>query len=390
VRVTLADANHCPGAAQLLFELPGGGPRYLHCGDMRYDPAMETDPALAAARGCDAVFLDTTYAKPAHTFPGQREVVERVASEVAARLAGGGGGGGGEEEEGAEGPAAGQEQQQQEEAGAGPAAEQEPAAGQQQAAAAPDAPPRGRFPVLCLISTYVIGKERLLLEVSARTGFRVCVTARKHEVLRLCLRDARTRGPHGVAAAAGAAAAGSAGGWADPDVAAAEALLARCFTTDPFETPVHVVEWGEGGGMGAGGPEGRRPCESPRPAGGPLAPATRRAARQVEGRAARSRAHRGTRRTRRGHALNPLNPSPLTPPPHPHPPKPPNSPRPPWRDVALLPPQFRQHGGGARALRRGAGAAGPRRFGGGGRGAAGRGPALSAIAEAAPAATKKK
>jgi hypothetical protein len=144
-------------------------------------------------------------------------------------------------------------------------------------------PPRRRFRRLYLISTYVIGKERLLLEISARTGLKICVTARKHEVLRLCLRDAHTRGPHGgplaTAAAAGAAAglgrggsagtldgeaaqvggpvaaaggscagggsgAGAGGRPADADEAAAEALLARCFTTDPSETPVHVVEWG--------------------------------------------------------------------------------------------------------------------------------------------------
>eukprot|EP00198_Chlamydomonas_reinhardtii_P008670 XP_001698007.1 predicted protein [Chlamydomonas reinhardtii] len=124
VEVTLVDANHCPGAVQLLFRvLPRGGGggaagggaggvggvdatdaaksaggstrgadagcssgagavRYLHCGDMRYSPAMQSWPQLGAWRGCEGVFLDTTYCQPKHTFPTQDEAVDYVASQI--------------------------------------------------------------------------------------------------------------------------------------------------------------------------------------------------------------------------------------------------------------------------------------------------------------------
>lgn len=56
VEVTLVDANHCPGAVQLCFELPGGL-KYLHCGDARYCASMQQDPTLQRFVGARAVFL---------------------------------------------------------------------------------------------------------------------------------------------------------------------------------------------------------------------------------------------------------------------------------------------------------------------------------------------
>ncbi len=70
VEVTLVDANHCPGAAQLLFALPGGR-RYVHVGDFRFHARMLADARLAAFQRADALYLDTTYCKPAHCFPLQ-------------------------------------------------------------------------------------------------------------------------------------------------------------------------------------------------------------------------------------------------------------------------------------------------------------------------------
>ncbi|GFR43272.1 hypothetical protein Agub_g4334, partial [Astrephomene gubernaculifera] len=87
VEVTLVDANHCPGAVQLLFRLPGSGSRYLHCGDMRFSPAMTRCPLLAGWRGCEGVFADTTYCHPRHAFPTQEEAVDYVVRSLGAMLA---------------------------------------------------------------------------------------------------------------------------------------------------------------------------------------------------------------------------------------------------------------------------------------------------------------
>ncbi|KAG9338346.1 hypothetical protein JZ751_025903 [Albula glossodonta] len=68
VRVTLLDANHCPGAAMLLFVLPDGQ-TVLHTGDFRANPSMERYPELLGCR------VQTLYCSPEYTFPSQQEVV---------------------------------------------------------------------------------------------------------------------------------------------------------------------------------------------------------------------------------------------------------------------------------------------------------------------------
>ena len=78
VKVTAVDANHCPGAAMLLFEAPTGA-RYVHCGDFRGCPGMQQCPHLQRFVECEGVFLDTTYCHPKHVFPPQSVSVEEVA-----------------------------------------------------------------------------------------------------------------------------------------------------------------------------------------------------------------------------------------------------------------------------------------------------------------------
>lgn len=62
VRVTALDANHCPGALLLLFELPDGR-RILHTGDMRWDESMKQYSAFASG-AIDELYLDTTFCDP--------------------------------------------------------------------------------------------------------------------------------------------------------------------------------------------------------------------------------------------------------------------------------------------------------------------------------------
>ena len=84
-KVTLLDANHCPGSALWLFELTSGA-SYLHTGDMRWHPRMSKYPALrpftqpGGTQSLAGLYLDTTYCDAKYTFPTQAAVVAAAVS----------------------------------------------------------------------------------------------------------------------------------------------------------------------------------------------------------------------------------------------------------------------------------------------------------------------
>ncbi|KAL0481222.1 hypothetical protein AKO1_012817 [Acrasis kona] len=105
--VTLMEANHCPGSAVILFELPSGR-TILHTGDFRFNKKLfstydalkpffsnshhehllKTDPSYkppSNRRKLDALYLDTTYCDPQYTFPEQEEAIQLVSNIVKAK-----------------------------------------------------------------------------------------------------------------------------------------------------------------------------------------------------------------------------------------------------------------------------------------------------------------
>ena len=135
--VSLIDANHCPGAVQFLFKVPGVGgkfERYVHTGDFRFCESMKLEPCLGEYVGSEAVFLDTTYCNPKFIFPSQDESIDYIVDMI--------------ERIGVEN--------------------------------------KGLMKsVLFLVATYVIGKERILLEISRRCNCKIHVDGRKMSVLRV-------------------------------------------------------------------------------------------------------------------------------------------------------------------------------------------------------------
>ena len=78
VKVTLLNANHCPGAIMFLFEV--NNRKILHVGDFRWNAGiMMQMPQLKAFSNSsprlDELFLDTTYCNKKYTLPTQEEAI---------------------------------------------------------------------------------------------------------------------------------------------------------------------------------------------------------------------------------------------------------------------------------------------------------------------------
>ncbi|XP_013588651.1 PREDICTED: DNA ligase 1 isoform X2 [Brassica oleracea var. oleracea] len=130
--VVLIDVNHCPGAVQFLFKTNDGLERYIHTGDFRFCDSMRSDPFLSSFVGCEGVFLDTTYCNPKFVFPTQQESVDYVINVI---------------------DKIDRESKENEKK------------------------------VLFLVATYVVGKEKILIEIAKRCKRKIFVDARKMSIL---------------------------------------------------------------------------------------------------------------------------------------------------------------------------------------------------------------
>ncbi|EGD81264.1 hypothetical protein PTSG_11300 [Salpingoeca rosetta] len=131
VTVELIDANHCPGAAVIVFTLPSGR-RHVHTGDFRACEAIWQHTSIAGKR-IHTVYLDTTYCDPRYTFPSQYAVLNFVANLAIKYLK--------------------------------------------------------RHPhLLVVVGSYTIGKEKVFLSIARALGCRVYASTRKQQIFG-CLQD---------------------------------------------------------------------------------------------------------------------------------------------------------------------------------------------------------
>ncbi|CAK8681601.1 unnamed protein product [Clavelina lepadiformis] len=131
VKVTLLEANHCPGAVLFLFRLKDGQ-TMLHTGDFRANQEIQNHNILKETP-INTLYLDTTYLDSKYNFPPQREVIEFTSNEVYSILV--------------------------------------------------DNPK-----TLIVTGTYCIGKEKIFMGIAKRLNNKVCVTRDKFNVLK-CLEN---------------------------------------------------------------------------------------------------------------------------------------------------------------------------------------------------------
>uniref|UniRef100_A0A182PBU4 DNA cross-link repair 1A protein n=1 Tax=Anopheles epiroticus TaxID=199890 RepID=A0A182PBU4_9DIPT len=84
VEIIALDANHCPGGIMFLFRLPNGS-NILHTGDFRASAEMEEYPEFWNFE-IDIIYLDTTYLSSKYAFKSQWESVADARETVATFL----------------------------------------------------------------------------------------------------------------------------------------------------------------------------------------------------------------------------------------------------------------------------------------------------------------
>ncbi len=79
--VTFLNANHCPGAAMVLFDVMISGRTHLHCGDMRFCKQMLQEPSLLSSE-IDCLYLVSEFSNTAiywiFTAPNLTRIIRRI------------------------------------------------------------------------------------------------------------------------------------------------------------------------------------------------------------------------------------------------------------------------------------------------------------------------
>ncbi|KAG5357998.1 DNA cross-link repair protein PSO2/SNM1 [Yarrowia sp. B02] len=182
LEVIFFDANHCPGAAVILFS--SSTKIAVHCGDFRANMKLVSDiKQKLKQRELDEVYLDTTYLGPSHAFPSQNRVVQ-VCADFCARL---------------NNMKIEQLEKVQRQSTIGRFFTSSPNS------------PAHQLRTLFVVGTYTIGKERLAVEVALRLGSKLYADTTKRRILNT---------------------------FNDP-------VISELLTSDPLEAQVHLVPLGK-------------------------------------------------------------------------------------------------------------------------------------------------